>query len=54
MATSKKKRTPKTSLGIHGGGGRVRNLTAVQLVNLGKGQFRSMRPIGARKGADVQ
>lgn len=48
MANSKRKRTPKTSKGIHGGGGKVRTLTAVEKVLLGKGLARSFRPIGTR------
>lgn len=36
----KKKRTPKTSKGVHGGGGRHRHLTGVELVNMGKGAAR--------------
>lgn len=45
----KKKRTPKRSKGIHGGGGKVPNLTEAQRVNLGKGLYQSFRPIGQRK-----
>ena len=37
MKKTKKQRSPKTSKGIHGGGGKVYGLTAVQLVLLGKG-----------------
>jgi hypothetical protein len=48
---NKKKRTPKTSKGIHGGGGKVRTLTEVQKVNLGGGILRSMEPIGKRHKA---
>lgn len=36
MKQSKKPRKPKTSKGIHGGGGKV-SLTAIQLALLGKG-----------------
>lgn len=39
----KKKRAPKTSKGVNGGGGKVRNLSPVQLVNMGKGLLK--RPI---------
>ena len=35
----KKKRNPKVSKGIHGGGGRHRSLTEVELVLLGKGRY---------------
>lgn len=34
MSNSKKKRTPKTSKGIHGGGGKGRPLTEVEKINL--------------------
>lgn len=47
MAGNKRKRTPKTSKGEHGGGGRMRSLSPVQLVHLGKGLFRSFAPIGS-------
>jgi hypothetical protein len=36
MADSKKKRTPKTSKGIHGGGGKVK-LSVIEKALMGKG-----------------
>ena len=45
---NKKKRKPKSSQGIHGGGGKTR-LTELQKVLLGKGMFASMKPIEVRK-----
>lgn len=36
MGSSKKKRTPKTSKGVHGGGGKVK-LDRLQLFLMGKG-----------------
>ena len=39
---TKKQRTPKTSKGIHGGGGKV-TLTAVQKVLMGKGMAHRKR-----------
>lgn len=41
-----KKRATKTSKGIHGGGGRVRNLSPVQLVLLGRGPARTFVGVG--------
>lgn len=45
MATGKQKRSPKRSKEIHGGGGRMRNLTEVQKVLLGKGLLDSFKPV---------
>lgn len=45
---NKKKRTPKVSAGINGGGGKV-TLTTLQKALLGKGLVQSFRPIGARR-----
>lgn len=39
MSNSKRKRTPKTSKGIHGGGGKVR-LTELEKALMGKGVMR--------------
>lgn len=44
---AQKSRKPKTSQGIHSGGGRVRTLTPVELVLLGRGQARSFAPVGS-------
>ena len=49
----KKKRTPKTSKGINGGGGKVRTLTPVEKVLLGKGLARSFRPVGSRPAKEA-
>lgn len=46
MATGKSKRKPKTSKGIHGGGGKVR-LSEVQKALLGRGLCESFAPIGS-------
>lgn len=43
LKKTKKARKPKTSKGIHGGGGKV-TLTAIQLVSMGKGLY-----VGAEK-----
>lgn len=45
---SKKKRDKKVSRGEHGGGGKV-SLSNLELVLLGKGAFRSFRPLGLEK-----
>lgn len=45
MGVNKKKRTPKVSKGIHGGGGKT-SLGEVQKVLMGKGRFRTFLPIG--------
>lgn len=44
---SQKKRAKKTSKGLNGGGGKV-DLTPLQKILLGGGQFRSFAPIGSR------
>lgn len=51
MAHSQKKRTPKTSAGVNGGGGKNPHLTQVQLINMGKGLYtnvaaRYRKPVG--------
>lgn len=43
---AQKKRTQKTSQGVHGGGGKHPGLTRVELVNLGKGPFERFKPVG--------
>lgn len=43
---AQKKRTPKTSQGIHGGGGKT-VLTGLQQVLLGKGAYERFKPVGA-------
>lgn len=45
MAVNKRKRTPKTSQGIHGGGGKT-TLSETQKALMGKGRVASFRPIG--------
>lgn len=45
MSVTKKKRTPKTSKGIHGA--KRHPLTRIEKVLLGKGQFQSFKPIGS-------
>lgn len=52
MAKTQKKRTPKRSNGVHGGGGKGRPLTDVEKVNLGGGMFKDVaarwkKPVGA-------
>lgn len=47
----KRKRTPKRSLGIHGGGGKV-TLTRVQKVLLGGGTYASTKPMETGQFAD--
>ena len=39
----KKKRTHKTSKGVHGAGGRVRTLTLLDLTLMGKGPLKDRR-----------
>lgn len=46
--SSKKSRTSRTSNGVNGGGGRVHNLTDVQLVNLGKGMVQARPTLGGK------
>ena len=44
MASGKRKRTSKTSKGIHGGGGKVR-LTELEKALMGKGILSSTKPV---------
>lgn len=48
MAVGKSKRTKKVSKGVHGGGGKVRNLTEVQKVLMGGGLFRTIRVLAGK------
>ena len=50
---NKKKRTPKTSKGVHGGGGKVR-LDAVQKVLLGGGLAQTFKPVGHLRNGPVE
>lgn len=45
MGVNKKQRKPKTSQGIHGGGGKTR-LTETQKVLMGRGRYDTFRPVG--------
>lgn len=45
MSVTKKKRTPKTSKGIHGA--KRHPLTRIEKVLMGKGQYRTFAPIGS-------
>jgi hypothetical protein len=49
-SNSKKKRTPKTSKGIHGA--KRHPLSALQRVLLGKGQYQSFKPLGSRNAGE--
>lgn len=47
MAVKKRKRKTKTSAGINGGGGKLRpRMNEVDKVLLGKGMWRTFKPIG--------
>jgi hypothetical protein len=46
----KKKRTPKTSKGLHGA--KRRPLSALQRVLLGKGQYQSFKALGSRHAGE--
>lgn len=48
QGSSKKKRKPKTSKGIHGGGGKTR-LSGLEKVLMGKGVFQSLKVIGSEE-----
>lgn len=48
MPRQQRARTPKTSQGKHGGGGKCRTLTEVQKVNLGGGLFKNVKPRWAK------
>ena len=47
MADGKKKRTPKKSKEIHGGGGKVK-LTPIQKILMGKGLVDATRPVSGQ------
>lgn len=44
----KRRKNPKVSKGVHGGGGKGRPLTEVEKANMGGGIVRTFRPIGTR------
>lgn len=50
---AQKKRKPKTSKGVHGGGGKVR-LTEVQKVLNGGGALAAFKPIGHLRNGPVE